>query len=126
MRPSLASFWLLVGLSQSIDNINIDINISEDEVERVTTKRNTTSTIFKADDDNFVNLIKSDAENKCGDEIVTVGEELKFGDKNNNVIGLTVCVIMTFKRFKLITLFYISFYFFSIYPYFKEPKTNII
>ena len=78
---------LCVWLTRSESTINIDINISEDndisEGEGVSA-RDTTSTVYKAAEGNF------ETEDACGNTTVSVGEDLAFGNKLDNVIDLQV------------------------------------
>ena len=79
------SFFFVMVMTES--TINIDINISDDE--DTAPDRNTTSTVFKADEDNFV---KTNNDNivECDNKTVNIGDELKFGQKEDNVITLQV------------------------------------
>ena len=63
-------------------SINIDISISEEEDKTITT-RNTTSQVYKADEDNFENNLKSkDGIDSCDNRTVDVGTDLNFGENN--------------------------------------------
>ena len=68
--------------------INIDINISDEE--EIAPDRNTTSTVFKANDDNFG---KNNNNNVCDNRTVDIGDELRFGDNQDNIIKLQVTVL---------------------------------
>ena len=80
----LSIFFVMVSMESTI---NIDINISDDEDQ--TPDRNTTSTVFKADGDNFVNN-NNDNIVDCDNRTVNIGDELKFGKEEDNVITLQV------------------------------------
>ena len=62
-------------------SINIDISIGEDE--EIVNKRNTTSQVFKADEDNFENDLKTkEGIDSCENRTVDVGTDLNFGENN--------------------------------------------
>ena len=76
---------LCVWLIRSESTINIDINISEDnDISEGVSARDTTSTVYKAAEGNF------ETEDACGNTTVSVGEDLVFGNKLDNVINLQV------------------------------------
>ena len=76
---------LCVWLTRSESTINIDINISEDnDISEGVSARDTTSTVYKAAEGNF------ETEDACGNTTVSVGEDLAFGNKLDNVIDLQV------------------------------------
>ena len=76
---------LCAGLTRQGTAISIDINISEDsDISDGGSDRDTTSTVYKAADGNF------ETEGACDNTTVSVGEDLAFGKKLDNVIDLQV------------------------------------
>ena len=76
---------LCAGLTRQGTAISIDINISEDsDISDGGSDRDTTSTVYKAADGNF------ETEGACNNTTVSVGEDLAFGTKLDNVIDLQV------------------------------------
>ena len=79
---------LCAGLTIPESTINIDINISEDnDISEGVSARDTTSTVYKAAEGNF------ETEDACDNTTVSVGEDLAFGNKLDNVIDLQVLII---------------------------------
>ena len=87
---TLVTLALLLGArrARSESSINIDINISEDnDISEGVSARDTTSTVYKAAEGNF------ETGDACDNTTVSVGEDLAFGNKLDNVIDLQVFII---------------------------------
>ena len=89
MRTLTLALVLCAGLTRPGTAISIDINISEDS-HISEGDRDTTSTVYKAAEGNF------ETEDACDNTTVSVGQNLAFGNKLDNIIDLQVLFKLIF------------------------------